>query len=55
MALDILTVAQGRIYSFIKTECYVYTPNYHKNVTGLLEDMNTQIGALNFFKFIYLF
>lgn len=31
---------------FIKTECYVYTPAYHKNVTGFLKDMNTQIGAL---------
>ena len=25
----------------------VYIPDYHKNLSGLLSDMNTQIGALN--------
>ena len=29
-----------------RPECYVYTPDYHKNVAGLLKDMNTQTEAL---------
>lgn len=45
MTLFILIAAQ-RNPCLIKTEFYVYTPDYHKSVTGLLEDMNTQIGAL---------
>ena len=45
MALDILTAAQGGTYALLK-QCYVYTPDYYKNVMRLLEDMNAQIGAL---------
>ena len=45
MALDVLTVAQGSTCAIIKTECCVYIPDYHKNVTGLIKDMNTQIKA----------
>ena len=46
MALDVLTAAQGGTCAIIKTECCVYIPDYHKNVTGLIKDMNTQIKAL---------
>ena len=46
MALDVLTAAQGSTCAIIKTECCVYIPDYHKNVTGLIKDMNTQIKAL---------
>lgn len=45
MALDILTAAQGGTYALLK-QCQVYTPDYHKNVTGLPEDLNAQIGTL---------
>lgn len=45
MALDVLTATQGGTCAIIKTECCVYIPDYHKNVTGLLKDMNTQIEA----------
>lgn len=37
-ALDVLTAAQGGTCAIIKTACCVYIPDYHKNVTGLLED-----------------
>ena len=40
-------VAQGGIYAFIKMECDVYIPDDYQNVTGLLKDMNTQIGAFS--------
>uniref|UniRef100_M3XYJ5 Uncharacterized protein n=1 Tax=Mustela putorius furo TaxID=9669 RepID=M3XYJ5_MUSPF len=46
MALDVLTAAQGGTCAIIKTECCVYIPDYHKNVTGLIKDMNAQIKAL---------
>ena len=45
MALDVLTAAQGSTCAIIKTECCVYIPDYHKNVTGLIKDMNTQTKA----------
>lgn len=45
-ALDVLTAAQGSTCATIKTECCVHIPNYHKNVPGLVKDINTQIGAL---------
>ena len=46
MALDVLTAAQGGTCAIIKTECCVYIPDYHKNVSGLIKDMNAQIKAL---------
>ena len=46
MSLDVLTAAQGGTCVIIKTECCVYAPDYHKNISGFLTDMNTQIGAL---------
>lgn len=46
MALDVLTAAQGGTCAIIKTECCVYIPDYHKSITGLIKDMNTQIKAL---------
>ena len=60
MALDILTASQCETCASIKTGCCVYIPNitrmnrmlyiyskYRKNITRLLKDINTQIGALN--------
>ena len=49
MALDVLTAAQGGTCAIIKTECCMYIPDYHKNVTGLIKDMNAQIKALQGF------
>lgn len=46
MALDVLTVAQGETSAIIKAECCVYIPDYHKNIKGLLNDLNNQNGAL---------
>ena len=46
MALDVLTAAQDGTCAIIKTECCVYIPDYCKNVTGIIKDMNTQIKAL---------
>lgn len=46
MALDVLAAAQGGTRAIIKTECCVYIPKYHKNVTGLLENMSAQIEAI---------
>ena len=46
MALAVLTVAQHGTGAMIRTECRVYSPDYHKNVTGLIKDMNAPTGAL---------
>ena len=46
MALDVLTAAQSGTCAIIKTECCVYIPDCHKNVSGLIKDMNAQIKAL---------
>ena len=46
MPLDVLIAAQGGTCAIIKAECCVYIPDYHKNVTGLIKYMNTQIKAL---------
>ena len=35
----------GGLSVIIKTECCVYVSDYHKNVIGLLKDMNTHIGV----------
>ena len=42
MAFTVLTAAQGSAGAIIKTECCVYIPDYHKNVTELIKDMNNQ-------------
>jgi len=52
MALDVLTVAQSRTCAIIKTECCVYIPDYHKNISGFLTDMNIQTDALNDLSFL---
>ena len=46
MALDVLTAAQGGTCAIIKTECCIYITDYHKNITGLIKDINAQIKAL---------
>ena len=47
MALDVLTAAQGGARALIATESSVYIPDCHKNISGFLTDMNTQISILN--------
>ena len=46
-ALAVLAAAQGETCAIAKTECHVYIPDYHKNISGFLTDMNSQIGTLN--------
>lgn len=46
MALDVPAAAQGDTCAVIKTGSCVYIPDNHKNVTGLIKDMNTPVGAL---------
>ena len=46
MVLDVLTAVQGGIRAIFKAEFCVYIPDYNKNITGVLTDMNNQIGAL---------
>ena len=46
MALDAFTAAQGRTCAIIKMECCVSNTVGDKSVTGLLTDMNNQIGGL---------
>lgn len=52
MALDILTITQDRTCAIIKQtkqnktkkpECCVYIPDDHKNISGFLSNMNTQM------------
>ena len=45
MALDVLAATQGGTCALTTVECCVYVPNYNKNITGLLTDMNNQIGS----------
>ena len=52
MAIDILTAVQRETCGSIKTECCVYIPDNHKNVTGLPKDLNIQIDALNHLSFL---
>ena len=47
MALDVLTAAQGGTRAIIKTECCVYIPDYHQNISGFLSDMNHQIKYMS--------
>ena len=47
MALDILTVAQRGSCALIKTECCIYIPNYSKNVTEALKDLNKHITTID--------
>ena len=47
MVLDILTAAEGGTCTLIKTECYVSTPNYSKNITEAKRDLNKHITVTN--------
>ena len=47
MALDVLTAAQGGTCAIIKTECCVYIPDYHRNISGFLSDMSHQIKSMS--------
>uniref|UniRef100_A0A9L0TU97 Envelope glycoprotein n=1 Tax=Equus caballus TaxID=9796 RepID=A0A9L0TU97_HORSE len=47
MALDVLTAAQGGTCAIIKTECCVYIPDYHQNISGFLSDMSHQIKSMS--------
>lgn len=47
MALDVLTAAQGGTCAIIKTECCVYIPDYHRNISGFLSDMSHQVKSMS--------
>ena len=47
MALDVLTAGQSGTCAIIEIECCAYIPDYHKNISGCLTDMNSPTGALN--------
>uniref|UniRef100_A0A9L0TNG4 Envelope glycoprotein n=2 Tax=Equus caballus TaxID=9796 RepID=A0A9L0TNG4_HORSE len=47
MALDVLTAAQGGTCAFIETECCVYIPDYHQNISGYLSEMSHQIKSMS--------
>ena len=39
MALSILTAPQGGTCAIIKSECFVYIPDYSQNVSDSLQDL----------------
>lgn len=43
MALDFLTVAQGRVCALLGTECCVHMPDNCKNVKMGLQDMTQEM------------
>lgn len=47
MAFDILTEAQGRTCTIIKTVCYVCIPDESDNMTTLMDNMRTSTTKLS--------
>nr|XP_019586350.1 PREDICTED: endogenous retrovirus group PABLB member 1 Env polyprotein-like isoform X1 [Rhinolophus sinicus] len=47
MALDILTAAQGGTCALVGTECCVYVPDYHANISHTLAKMQNHIKSID--------